>query len=126
MDPAAANRMRKALVFIKVFTVTSYIALAIIVFLFLVLGVPWIMDYGHYNNGGAGTVLALLYIAPLIIVGLLILTIFIVISVIVSTYKKYAPATIMKKYKPCVVLFAIVILALIIAITTVYIPVLFS
>ena len=65
------TKLKKFGTTIKVFDGLMYFNIVVVVLLFLALGVNWIVNREKYSMGGAGTVMALLYWGPIIIINMI-------------------------------------------------------
>ena len=96
---------------LKVFRGIAYFAIAVILLLFLTMGISWMSNREHYENGGAGTVIAMFYIAPILLMDIIIVIYFGIIS---TTVKKRMIDTnyefIKQQYRQCSIVFGIVMI----------------
>ena len=96
---------------LKVFRGIAYFAIAVILLLFLTMGISWMSNREHYESGGAGTVIAMFYIAPILLMDIIIVIYFGIIS---TTVKKRMIDTnyefIKQQYRQCSIVFGIVMI----------------
>ena len=107
-----ATRVAKTIQNLKVFRYVTYFAIAIIIFLFLILGIPWLSD-SYYRNSGGGGVMAFFYITPILLLDVIMTLYFIIVSIAaVASRKKIGigSETIKRQYQYCFVVLGIMII----------------
>ena len=54
----------------KIFRGVMYFNIVVIILLFVFLGISWIQNSDYYNSGGAGAVMAIMYVGPIIVLNM--------------------------------------------------------
>ena len=104
----------------KIFNGLIYFNIVVVVLLFLVFGINWIVNRDYYNAGGAGTMIALLYCGPIILVNVVAFTYFLILSILAVSRKKINQKVVARLYKKSGILFGVEILVSMIALACIF------